>query len=62
MRRRNFVLLGLAWNLSLAGTGMDVVWLGVGIGIERTAMTFGHERLDVYRAAIEWVHSRRATR
>lgn len=27
----------------------------MGIGIERGRMTFGHEQLDVYRAAIEYV-------
>jgi hypothetical protein len=42
------VFLGLAWDVSSAATGMDVVGLGVGIGIEGTAMTFGHEHLDAY--------------
>jgi len=29
--------------------------VGVGIGVERSTMAFGHEKLDVYRAAIEYV-------
>ena len=31
------------------------VGVGIGIGIERIRMSFGHEKLDVYRAAIEYV-------
>gem|GEM_PF-420985 len=32
-----------------------VLGSGIGVGIERKPMTFGHEQLDVYRAAIEYV-------
>ena len=32
-----------------------MVGIGIGIGIERNEMGFGHEKLDVYRAAIEYV-------
>ena len=32
---------------------MKIVGVGVGIGIEGNTMSFGHERLDVYRVAIE---------
>ena len=31
------------------------IGIGIGIGIERTCMGFGHERLDVYHAAIDYV-------
>ena len=31
------------------------VGIGIGIGIERTCMGFGHERLDLYHAAIDYV-------
>jgi four helix bundle protein len=31
------------------------IGIGIGIGIERKWMTFGHEQLDVYRVAIEYV-------
>ena len=31
------------------------VGVGIGIGIEKSKMGFGHEKLDVYRAAIEYV-------
>jgi hypothetical protein len=39
------------------GSGGSKCWLyvGVGIGIERPDMGFGHEKLDVYRAAIDYV-------
>ncbi len=31
------------------------VGVGIGIGIERNQVGFGHEKLDAYRAAIEYV-------
>jgi hypothetical protein len=31
------------------------VGVGIGIGIEGDGMSFGHERLDVYQAALEYV-------
>ena len=31
------------------------VGVGIGIGVERSSMAFGHEKLDVYRVAIEYV-------
>ena len=31
------------------------IGIGIGIGVEGDDMGFGHERLDVYRAAIEYV-------
>ncbi|MCK6556910.1 transposase [Candidatus Binatia bacterium] len=34
--------------------GLNQIGVGIGIGIEED-MSFGHERLDVYRAAIEYV-------
>ena len=34
------------------------VGFGIGIGIEGIEMSFGHERLDVYRAAVEYVSVR----
>jgi hypothetical protein len=34
----------------------DKIGVGVGIGVEKEiGMAFGHEKLDVYRAAIEYV-------
>jgi len=35
--------------------GKSPIGVGIGIGIERSRMTFGHEKLDVYRPAIEYV-------
>jgi hypothetical protein len=45
--------LTLAWLAERIGVGV-----GIGIGVERTSRAFGHERLDVYRLAIDdvaWV-------
>ena len=34
----------------------DKIGVGIGIGVEKEiGMAFGHEKLDVYRAAIEYV-------
>jgi four helix bundle protein len=40
------------WSSFGIGIGIGV---GIAIGFERRRMTFGHEQLDVYRAAIEYV-------
>jgi hypothetical protein len=38
------------------GVGVGVgVGIGIGIGIEGSDMALGHERLDAYRATIEYV-------
>ena len=32
----------------------DKIGVGIGIGIEKNAMGFGHEKLEVYRAALAY--------
>ena len=47
-----------SWRVGeiIAGWRMEIgVGIGIGIGVEGDDMGFGHERLDVYRAAIEYV-------
>jgi hypothetical protein len=40
----------------IAPTERQKIGIGVGIGVEKgVGMAFGHEKLDVYRAAIEYV-------
>jgi four helix bundle protein len=38
-----------------SGSAIVGVAIGIALGIEEERMTFGHEQLDVYRAAIEYV-------
>lgn len=40
----------LRWGRDLIGVGV-----GIGIGVEKAGMAFGHEKLEVYWAAIEYV-------
>jgi hypothetical protein len=41
---------------SLSGSGIGIaIGIGIGFDVGATGMTFGHEQLDVYRAAVEYV-------
>ena len=51
----------LHWRASLADLPVpgncklaEQIGVGISIGIEGNDMAFGHEKLDVYRAAINW--------